>query len=89
MEKYREELQHKHSREMEKLRDASVRLKEDYEHKLEIEKFVTLFGDKSLITDPMSLFFFCPILYLEIILLMLILSLFTYHIPLIFIIAIL
>lgn len=39
MEKHREDLQHKHSREMERLRDASVRLKEEYEHKMELERF--------------------------------------------------
>jgi len=40
VEKHREELQHKHAREMEKLRDASVRLKEEYEHKIELEKLI-------------------------------------------------
>ena len=40
MEKHREELQHKHTREMERLRDASVRLKEEYEHKMELERLV-------------------------------------------------
>jgi len=38
VEKHREDLQHKHTREMERLRDASVRLKDEYEHKMELEK---------------------------------------------------
>jgi len=38
VEKHREQLQHKHEREMEKLRDASVRLKDEYEHKMELER---------------------------------------------------
>jgi len=38
VEKHREDLQHKHTREMERLRDASVRLKEEYEHKMELER---------------------------------------------------
>jgi len=38
VEKHREDLLHKHAREMERLRDASVRLKEEYEHKMELER---------------------------------------------------
>ena len=43
VEKHREELQHKHAREMERLRDASVRLKEEYEHKMELERLLSSF----------------------------------------------
>lgn len=47
IERFREDLQHKHAREMEKLRDASVRLKEEYDHKLELEKYLILNLSKS------------------------------------------
>jgi len=43
VEKHREDLLHKHAREMERLRDASVRLKEEYEHKMELERLFFLF----------------------------------------------
>jgi len=42
VEKHRSDLEHKHAREMERLRDASVRLKEEYEHKMELER-LTIF----------------------------------------------
>ena len=42
MEKHRADLEHKHARETERLRDASVRLKDEYEHKIELERLTCI-----------------------------------------------